>query len=104
MCRQIGSNVLPLVSFISLSIHQHPKNNWRVPFKIHFLARFSLVSLSIHPRSRRGAEGIRQGEGGWSRPPKTALERGDLTDKSQLRESYNNEVETKETPYQTPAP
>ena len=48
------------VFFINLSIHQDPKNNWRVPFKIHFFARFSLVSLSIHPRSRRGAEWINQ--------------------------------------------
>ena len=31
-----------------------------VPFKIHFFARFSLVSLSICPRSRRGAERIDQ--------------------------------------------
>ena len=44
-------------------VHQGPKNNWRVPFKIHFFARFSLVSLSIHPRSRQGVERIRQGEG-----------------------------------------
>ena len=44
-------------------VRQDPKNNWRVPFKLHFFARFSLVSLSIHPHSRRGAERIRQGEG-----------------------------------------
>ena len=48
------------VLFINLSIHQDPKNNCRVPFKIHFFARFSLISLSIHPRSRRGAEQIDQ--------------------------------------------
>ena len=30
----------------------------------------SLVSLGIRPRSRRCAEGTRQGEGRWSRPPK----------------------------------
>ena len=54
-------------------VHQDANNNWRVPFKIHFFARFSLVSLSIHPRSRRGAERIGQGEGRWSHPPKTAL-------------------------------
>ena len=41
-------------------MHQDPKNNWIVPFKIHIFARFSLVSLSIHPRSRRGAERIDQ--------------------------------------------
>ena len=43
------------VYFINFSIHQDPKNNWRAPFKIHVFARFSLVSLSIHPRSRQGA-------------------------------------------------
>ena len=32
---------------------------------------FSLVSLGIRPRSRRDAERIRQGEGRFSRPPKT---------------------------------
>ena len=46
--------------FINHSIHQNPKNNWRVPFKIQNFARFSLASLSIHPRSRRGAERIDQ--------------------------------------------
>ena len=47
--------------FINRSMHQDPKNNyWRVPFKIPFFARFSLVSLIIHPRSRRCAERIDQ--------------------------------------------
>ena len=46
------------VFFINLSIHQDPKNNCRVPFKIQIFARFSIVSLSLHPRSRRGAEWI----------------------------------------------
>ena len=50
-------------------------------------ARFSLISLSIHPRSRRDAEQIRQGEGRWSRPPKTALEHSDLAEKFQFRAS-----------------
>ena len=45
-------------------------------------AHFSLVSISVYPRSRRGAERIRQGEGRWSRPPKTALERSYLTENS----------------------
>ena len=38
-------------------VHQDPKNNWRVPFKTHFFARFSLVSLSIrrvHVEVRNG--------------------------------------------------
>ena len=46
-------------------------------------AYFSLVSFFVYPRSRRGAERIRQGEGSWSLPPKTALERSHLTEKFQ---------------------
>ena len=34
----ISSQIL----FINLSMHQDPKNNWRVPFKIQYFARFSL--------------------------------------------------------------
>ena len=30
-----------------------------------------VLRVSIHPRSRRGAQRIRKGEGRWSRPPKT---------------------------------
>ena len=41
--------------------------------KIQFFCNFSLVSLSIHPRSRRGTQRIRKGEGRWSRPPKTFM-------------------------------
>ena len=58
------------------------------------MAYFSLVSLSVYPRSRRGAERIRQGEERWSRPPKTALERSDLTEKFQFQESHT-EVDPK---------
>ena len=72
------------------------KNNGRVPFQIQKFARLSLVSLNIHPRSRRGVERIGQGEGRWSRPPKTALERRDLTEKFQFGKSHT-EAETKET-------
>ena len=57
-------------------------------------AHFSLVSLRINPRERRGAERIRQGEGCWSRPPKTALGRSDLTEKFPFRAPYT-EAETK---------
>ena len=39
--------------------------------KIQYFCNISLVSLSIHPRSRRGAQRIKKGEGRWSRPPKT---------------------------------
>ena len=42
-------------------------------------ARFSLVSISVYPRSRQGAERTRQSEGRWSCPLKTALERSYLT-------------------------
>ena len=49
--------------FINLSMHEDPKSNWKVPFETQIFACFSLVSLSIHPRSRRGAERIGQGEG-----------------------------------------
>ena len=55
--------------------------------------RFSLVSLSIHPRSRRGAKPIRQGEGRCSRPPEMALERSDFTEKFRFRASHT-EAET----------
>ena len=48
------------VLFYQFSIHQDPKKSWRVSLKILFFARFSLVSLSMHPRSRRGAEWIDQ--------------------------------------------
>ena len=46
--------------------------------KGHFL----IVSLSVYPRSRRGAERVQQGEGRRSRRPKTALERSNLTENS----------------------
>ena len=51
-------------------------------------AHFPLVSRSVYPRSRRGAERIRQSEGRWSRPPKTALERSYLAENS----SYENRI------------
>ena len=65
----IWKSCLAKFHFTNLSKHQDPKNNWRVPFKLQFFAHFSLVSLSVYPRSRRGAERIRQGEGRWSHPP-----------------------------------
>ena len=63
-------------------------------FKNFFFARVSLVPLSIHPRSRRCAEQMGQGEGRWSRPLNTAFERSDLTEKFQFRDSHT-EAETK---------
>ena len=89
--------------FINLSIHQDPITNWRLPFKIQNFAHFSLVSLNVYPRSRRGAEGVRQGDGRWSRPPKTTLERSDSTEKFQFRESHT-EADTKKTPDQIRVP
>ena len=71
--------------------------------KLKKTAHFSLVSLSPRPRARRGAARIRQGEGHWSRPPKTALEQSDLTEKLQFRESHT-EPETIITADQIPVP
>ena len=67
-----------------------------IPPKIHFFGHFSLGFLSPHPRPRRGAERTRQGEGRWSRPSKTALDRSDFTEKFQVRESHT-EAETKKS-------
>ena len=44
--------------------------------KIQYFVNFSLVSLSMHPRSRRGDPRIRKGEGRCSRPPKTSTRWG----------------------------
>ena len=87
--------MLSLDSFVQ-ALHMPRSENSSVVYrpKYNNFLHFSLVSLSPHPRSRRGAERIRQGEGRWSRPPKTALERSDLTEKIQFRESYT-EAETK---------
>ena len=63
--------------------------------KIQQVCNFSLVSLSIYPRSRQGVERIGQGEGRWSLPPKTALERSELTEKFQFREPHTDAEATK---------
>ena len=68
-------------------------------FKIQHFSNFMLVSLSRHPRSCRSGEPIRQGGGHWSRPPKPALERSDLTEKFQFWESHT-EAEAKKSPDQ----
>ena len=49
---------------------------------MRYFCNFSLVSLGIRPRSRRGAERTRQGEGRLSRPPEAALERSYSTENS----------------------
>ena len=76
---------------IKLSIHRDPKINWSITFKLQTFAHFSLDSLTLHPRSRRGAERIRQGKG---RASETALERSDLTEKFRFSESHTK-AETK---------
>ena len=91
--RQFGNNVLPSLS-LSTSPHIKIRRITGEYCSRKRIVRFSLVSLSIHPRSLRGAERIRQGERRWSRPPKTALERSDLTEKFQFRASHT-EAETK---------
>ena len=95
--RQLGNNWLAEFYGINLFIHKDPKNNWRVPLKIQNFAHFSLVSLSVYTRSRRGAERIGQGKGRWSRPLKMALERSDSTEKFQFWESHT-EAEKKKAP------
>ena len=88
---------------LKLCICQDPRIAWaRIPPKKTIFGHFSLVSLiSPHPRSCRGAERIRQGEGRCSRPSKTALERSDLTEKFQFREP-RTEAETKKNSWPIP--
>ena len=75
--------IMSILEIFTHCRHHYTTEGSRVPpqntkKKTHF----SLVSLSVYPRSHRGAERIRRGEGRWSRPPKTALKRSDLTEKS----------------------
>ena len=68
---------------------------------MRYFCNFLLVSLGIRPRSLRGAERTRQGEGRWSRPPKPSLERSYLTENS----SSANRIlkpRRKQTPDQIP--
>ena len=74
--------MLSLIYSFKLYICQDPRLARAYTAQIQETAHFSLVSLSIYPRSRRRAERIRQGEGRWSRPPKTALEPSYLTENS----------------------
>ena len=99
----ISKECLDKFDVINLPIRQDPKNDWRLPFKKKKNAMFLFVLLSIHPRSRRGAERIRQSEGRWSRPVETALERSGLTENFQFRES-DTEAETKRSHDQIPVP
>ena len=89
-----------MMYLFKLRRRRDPSKGSRVPPKNTFFSNFSRFSLSPHTRSRRGANRIRQGEGCWSRPSKTALERSDLTEKFQFREPHT-EAETKKTPGQS---
>ena len=82
--RNLDANLkmLPLIYSFKLYICQDPRIARAYTAQTTKKTHFSLVSFSVYPRSRRSAERIRQGEGRWSRPPKTALERRDLTEKS----------------------
>ena len=95
-------NVLP--SFI-LSTSPYIKIRRKLERTVHNAKNCALLACLAqrHSRSRPGAERIRQGEGRWSRPPKTALKRSGLTEKFQFRESHT-EAETKKTPDQIPVP
>ena len=86
--------IMSILESITLSagVKIQPKARYFL-VKIQHCSNFSLVSLSPHPRSCRGAEPIRQSEERWSRPPKTAIERSDLAEKFQFRESHT-EAET----------
>ena len=87
-----------------LHVHQDRKSNSRAPLKTQKSAHFSLVSFSFYyPRSRRGVERIRQGEGRWSCPLKTAFERIDTTENFQFRESHT-EAGTDKNADQIPVP
>ena len=79
--RNLDANleVLSLIYSFKLYICQDPRIARAYTAQNTKQVHFSLVSLGIRPRSRRGAKRMRQGEGRWSRPPKTALERICLT-------------------------
>ena len=97
---QFGNVVSCFIRSSSADVKIQPKAREYL-FKIRHFNNFPLVSLSPHPGSRRGAERVRQGEARWIRLPKTALERSDLTEKFQFRESHT-EAETEKTPGQIP--
>ena len=63
---------------LALKLSRRCRRSWNIQpksqgylLKIQYFCNFSLVSLSIHPRSRRGAQRRRKGEGRRSCPPKT---------------------------------
>ena len=82
--KNLPFGMMPILEIITLCRrcrHEDKTENWILPTRIPKLYKYSHVSLSVYLRSRRGAERIRQGEGRWNLPPKTALERSDLTEK-----------------------
>ena len=91
--------ILEIITLCRRCRHEDKTEAWRLPTRIPKLYKYSLVSLSVYLRPRRGAERIRQGEGRWNLPPKTALERSDLTEKFRFRES-DTEAQTKTNPDQ----
>ena len=60
----LGQNMTPIwkkclakLYSVNLSIHQDPKNNWRVPFKIQFLRAsrlFRSASIRVHVEVLKG--------------------------------------------------
>ena len=86
--KHYNSNKLPFGNDANLVNHPGAAEVEMQPKSPEFLldmrrfCNFSLVSLGICPRSRRGAERTRQGEGRSSRPPKPALERSYLNENS----------------------
>ena len=83
-----------------LTTSRSQKNLELTAQKCNFLANYRLSPAAPHRRSRPYMERIRQGEGGWSRPSKTALEQSHLTEKFEVRESHT-ETETKKNPGQS---
>ena len=105
--KHYNSNYLPFGNFANFVNHPGAADVKIQPKSPEFLldmrlfCNFSSVSLGIRPRSRRGGERTRQGEGRWSRPPKTAVEISYLTENS----SSTNRIlrpKRKETPERIP--
>ena len=82
--RNLDANLemLSLIYSLKLYISQDPRIARAYTAQSTKKMHFSLVSLSVYPRSRRGAARIRQDEERWSRPSKTALEPSYLTENS----------------------
>ena len=100
--RQFGNKCCPLFILSSSTyIWQDPRIARAYTAQNTKKTHSSLVSLSGYPRSGRGAERMRQGEGRRSRAPKTELERNYLTENSSS-ENHILRTRRKETPDWTP--